>query len=84
MKFLSLKRSRANSDSENHLNNENCYLLCVLEHQKFFFEIYFFSLFINKESFGRKVSKENSLSCLVPQQERFFPKKGNITFPTFL
>ena len=31
MKFLSLKRSRANSDSENHLNNENCYLLCVLE-----------------------------------------------------
>ena len=38
------------------------------------FEIYFFSLFIKKESFGRKVSKENSLSCLVLQQERFSEK----------
>ena len=25
------------------LNNENCYFLCVLEHQKCFFEIYFIS-----------------------------------------
>ena len=40
---------------------------------KKFFGNYFFSLFINKESFGRKVSKENSL-CLVLQQERFSEK----------
>ena len=49
-------------------------MLCGLLTPKFFFEIYFFSLFINKESFGRKESKENSLSCLLPQQERFSEK----------
>ena len=49
-------------------------MLCGLLTPKKNFEIYIFSLFINKESFGRKVSKENSLSCLVPQQERFSEK----------
>ena len=32
--FLSWKKSRANSNSENHLNNENCYFLFVLEGSK--------------------------------------------------
>ena len=31
LKWLSLKKSHAHSDSESHLNNENCYFLCVLE-----------------------------------------------------
>ena len=31
LKWLSLKKSHAYSDSESHLNNENCCFLCVLE-----------------------------------------------------
>ena len=31
LKSLSLKKSHAHSDSESHLNNENCHFLCVLE-----------------------------------------------------
>ena len=58
-------------------------VLCSLLTPKKNFEIYFFSLFINKESFGRKVSKENSLSCLVPQQERFSEKMAISLFPLF-
>ena len=39
-----------------------------------FSDTYFFSLFINYGSFGRKVSKGNSLSCLVLLQEHFSEK----------
>ena len=31
LNLLGLKGFRAHSDSESHLNNENCYFLCVLE-----------------------------------------------------
>ena len=58
-------------------------MLCGLLTPKKNFEIYFFSLFINKESLGRKVSKENSLSCLVPQQKRFSEKWQYPLFPRF-
>ena len=56
---------------------------CVCSNTNIFFEIYFFSLFINKESFGRKVSKEISLSCLVLQQGRFFREMAKSLFPLF-
>ena len=49
-------------------------VLCGLITPKMFSEINFFSHFINYKSFGRKLSEENSLFCLVPQQERFSEK----------
>ena len=55
--------------------------VCVLT-QKNFLTYISFSLFINYGSFGRKVSKGNSLSCLVLLQERF-SENGKFTFSTF-
>ena len=31
LQLLSLKKSHVHFDSKSHLNNENCYFLCVLE-----------------------------------------------------